>query len=244
MIQVLNPRITDFIAFLNEQYGTEQTVKLSVLHGYDSVTSDGSGAQGFAVYLPPTKTIMLPTDIPEEIAQTDDQEFIEDFVIHNLAHEYAHFLQDIGVLTDWTDENSLEESADNFAEKAVGEFREAEKSELPIKLKLLKLVRENPTLPIVATVNSEVVGDDDCSWWLGSIHSVEIETYTVYNDRIVLKSEAEEELFEEIYDKIYDEIEHDTIDEREIEADVEARAIETIKELNYTTAIVVHISST
>lgn len=33
--------------------------------------------------------------------------------------------------------------------------------------KLLKLIQENPDLEIVPIVDSEVVADDGCVWWLG-----------------------------------------------------------------------------
>jgi len=32
---------------------------------------------------------------------------------------------------------------------------------------LLKLIQENPDLPIVPMVDQEIVADDCCTWWLG-----------------------------------------------------------------------------
>lgn len=41
---------------------------------------------------------------------------------------------------------------------------------------LLRLIKENPDLPVVPMVSAEVIGDDDGTW-LGSFGSVEIEEY-------------------------------------------------------------------
>lgn len=121
MIQILDDRTQSFIDFLNKNYGTDKIVKLSVVHGYDCLTPDGEEV-GFAVYSPDMKMIILPTDVPEDIIALGDEEFTKNFVIHNLAHEYAHFLQDIGKLEGFDDENAIENVADDFADKAVTEF--------------------------------------------------------------------------------------------------------------------------
>lgn len=128
MIEILDKRTLAFVEFLNKNYGLEdkESVKLSILHGYDAVTDDESGGAGFAVYVPPMKVIMLPTDIPEQIANTDDEELKRDFVIHNLAHEYAHYLQEMGELDGWDNEETVEKIADDFADRAVKGFNEAE----------------------------------------------------------------------------------------------------------------------
>lgn len=108
MIKILNKFELDFIKFLNNKHFTEQEVKLSILHNYDCVDSeDGSG---FAVYIPELKTIMLPTETPKEVAD------YKEFVIHNLAHEYKHFLQDVN------GEEFSEQEADKFADEIVSEY--------------------------------------------------------------------------------------------------------------------------
>lgn len=43
-----------------------------------------------------------------------------------------------------------------------------------ITAKLLKMAAENPTLPIVAMVDFEVVSGDDFAYWTGEIDSVDI----------------------------------------------------------------------
>lgn len=126
MIQILDQRTQKFVEFLNENYGADEIVKLSVLNGYDSVQSDGTGADGFAVYIPPMKTILIPTEVPDNIKELNDDELTKNFVIHNLAHEYAHFLQDIGKLDGFDDENVIEKVADDFADKVIPEFEKWE----------------------------------------------------------------------------------------------------------------------
>lgn len=127
MIQILDERTLRFIEFLNTKYPTQETVKLSVLNGYDTLTSDETEDSGFAVYFPPMKTIMLPTEVPEHVVAIGDNDLTRNFVIHNLAHEYGHFLQDVGLLEGFDDETIIEKVADEFADKAVDEFETEEK---------------------------------------------------------------------------------------------------------------------
>lgn len=127
MIQILDERTLRFIELLNTKYPTSETVKLSVLNGYDALTSGETEDSGFAVYIPPMRTIMLPTEVPENVVALGDEALTRNFVIHNLAHEYAHFLQDIGLLEGFNDETIIEKVADDFADKAVAEFEAEEK---------------------------------------------------------------------------------------------------------------------
>lgn len=47
MIQILDERTLRFIEFLNTKYPTSETVKLSVLNGYDALTSGETEDSGF-----------------------------------------------------------------------------------------------------------------------------------------------------------------------------------------------------
>lgn len=124
MLTILPKREMDFIQFLNDNYPCEDEIRLTILQGYDAVTDDETGGKGFAVFLPQENIIMLPTDIPEDILSDiideDDMEFVKDFTIHNLAHEYAHALQFNGVRH--CTEEELEDDADAFANEAVEKF--------------------------------------------------------------------------------------------------------------------------
>lgn len=46
---------------------------------------------------------------------------------------------------------------------------------------LLRIVAENPDLPIVAMVDSDVVCEDN-GWWLASFGNVEVGEYALYDD--------------------------------------------------------------
>ena len=119
MIKILDKFDLNFIGFLNSKHFTDEVVKVSVLHNYESVESDASGNSGFAVYLPELKTIMLPTETPDELIKIyEENNECNDFVIHNLAHEYKHFLQDVN------SQEFNEEEADKFADEMVAEYLE------------------------------------------------------------------------------------------------------------------------
>lgn len=113
MIKILNDFELNFVNFLNKKHFTDAVVRLSILHNYESV-GNKDGESGFAVYMPELKTIILPTKTPDEVGD------YKEFVIHNLAHEYKHFLQDVnGAEFD-------EEEADQFADDVVKEYMESD----------------------------------------------------------------------------------------------------------------------
>ena len=124
MLRVLDKRMEEFIQFLNNKYPCNADIRILPLHGYDAVTSDTSGAEGFAVFLPEENIIMLPMEVPQKILEENDGDFTRDFVIRNLAHEYAHALQFNGDRE--VDEDLLEEDADTFAERAIQAFHDLE----------------------------------------------------------------------------------------------------------------------
>jgi hypothetical protein len=116
MIRVVDDTLKRFMEYLEKEYPTEEEVRVSVLWGYDACCDDDTGGSGFAVYIPPLRAIMIPSDIPEVSLQTQDKELERDFAIHNFAHEYRHFLQDIN------GEEFDEQVVDDFADKVVKDF--------------------------------------------------------------------------------------------------------------------------
>lgn len=54
---------------------------------------------------------------------------------------------------------------------------------------LFKLMQENPDLPVVPTVDSEVVCDDDCARWTGSWGSASIDEYLAHDGRVFFRSD-------------------------------------------------------
>lgn len=71
---------------------------------------------------------------------------------------------------------------------------------------LLNLIKENPDLPIVPMVDSEIVASDEYTNWLGSFGKAEIDYVWDNGERIYFKSNDEEDLLEKEFDLIYDEI--------------------------------------
>lgn len=125
MLTIANKRVLAFIDFLNKEYPIKEEVKITCLHGYDAVRDDETEGQGFAVYLPEQKYILLPMEIPENVQEEalKDPELERDFVIHNLAHEYEHARQDEkGILNSNIELWVLDEKADEFADSAVAKF--------------------------------------------------------------------------------------------------------------------------
>lgn len=124
MLTIANKRVLAFIDFLNKEYPIKEEVKITCLHGYDAVRDDETDGQGFAVYLPEQKYILLPMEIPENVQEEalKDPELERDFVIHNLAHEYSHAKQDESGDFEKYDIEKLDNYADKFADSAVAKF--------------------------------------------------------------------------------------------------------------------------
>lgn len=57
----------------------------------------------------------------------------------------------------------------------------------------LELIKENPDLPIVPMVDSEVVADDCYSWWLAAWGRAEIKEIYVGQERVHIKGEDDED---------------------------------------------------
>ena len=58
---------------------------------------------------------------------------------------------------------------------------------------LFKLINENPELPILPMVDSEIVADDVCSRWTGSWGSAEITEYIIGDERVYFKDDDDPE---------------------------------------------------
>lgn len=66
---------------------------------------------------------------------------------------------------------------------------------------LFKLMQENPELPVVAMVDSEIVQDDGYSRWMGAWGSSSIEEYFIGEERIHFR---EEDDFDEVEETLTD----------------------------------------
>lgn len=69
---------------------------------------------------------------------------------------------------------------------------------------LFGLIKKRPDLPIVAMVDSEVVADDGCCYWMGSWGSCLIEKYIVHEDYGVLFYEEGKPDTVDIFEKYFD----------------------------------------
>ena len=96
---------------------------------------------------------------------------------------------------------------------------------------LIKLINENPELPILPMVASEIVCDDGYNYWIGSFGSCYVGEYAYYNDHFYTDRD---DLEEEYYDRNYDEYADMTDEEAEI--DIKAKT-----EHMWTKAILVYI---
>ena len=64
-------------------------------------------------------------------------------------------------------------------------------------LGLLKLIMENPDLPIVPVVDTELVASDEFAWWIGSWGKASIEEIYQDDERVYIRSRDEEMLIDQ-----------------------------------------------
>ena len=101
----------------------------------------------------------------------------------------------------------------------------------------LKLVQENPELPIIPLVNEEVVADDCSSWWLGEWGHSKIIEYYKGKERIHFKDDDEEAVLCDMVDCKYSE----TKDGRDIYDLSDEEWTELFNSLDWIKAIAVYI---
>lgn len=70
---------------------------------------------------------------------------------------------------------------------------------------LIKLISENPSLPVIPMVDYEVVSDDGCARWLGSFGRSYIGEYALFDEK-ERYYEDREEFKEDYYDYYCDEL--------------------------------------
>ena len=97
---------------------------------------------------------------------------------------------------------------------------------------LLKLIKDNPDLPVIPMVDGEIPGDD-CGYWLGAWGTAQIDEYILTNERVVYKSD----------DDVFDVLERCLPDE-EYEAlpETESECRPIYDALPWTRAIIVYIT--
>lgn len=70
---------------------------------------------------------------------------------------------------------------------------------------LLHLMQENPSLPVMCKVDSDIVADDSYAWWLGRFNEMfkpEIDEYSaIIEDGVIFKSDNDyTDWFEKLFD--------------------------------------------
>ena len=106
--------------------------------------------------------------------------------------------------------------------------------------KLLKLISENPTLPVVPIVYSEVVGDDGYGYWLGSWGDCYVDEYVCidkYGENHFYTRGDQDEIEEYFAEKILEE------NESLSDEDVERLAHEQAEALPWKKAILVYVTT-
>lgn len=104
---------------------------------------------------------------------------------------------------------------------------------------LLELIRQNPDLPILPMVDSEIVAEDGYNWWLGSFGHSSIDEYvlTEYHGEERYFRRDEQDLIEEYIAEDVIDCESENLSDEEIEK----RAHEIAEALPWKKAILVWI---
>lgn len=98
---------------------------------------------------------------------------------------------------------------------------------------LIQLIKENPHLPIVPMVDSEICWDD-CGYWMGQFGPSMVGEYTLYNERFY---DDKEEFIECYYNDTCDDGRYDDLEDEEID-----KCIAEETEYMWTKAIIVYIN--
>lgn len=97
---------------------------------------------------------------------------------------------------------------------------------------LLDLMKENPHLPVVPMVQSEIVCDDSFAYWMGRWGSARVDLYLVTDSRILFKGD------DDIYDSLLHIMDADKLDNMTMEEMVKA-----YDDLPWKKAIIVYIDT-
>ena len=99
--------------------------------------------------------------------------------------------------------------------------------------KLLDLIKQNPELPILPMVDSEIVADDYCAYWAASWGTARIDSFCFSNKKIWFLSDDRDEIFDGFYSMPVD-----------LSAEQEEKFIENaIASLPWKKAIIVNIEA-
>lgn len=107
---------------------------------------------------------------------------------------------------------------------------------------LLKLIAENPDLPIVPTVDSDIVADDGHSSWIGGWGTAEIDRYIIRDERCYFERYDRDELVDKEWDRIMSE-DLSVPETQQGKAEVELRVEQTVDAFEWIKCISVRITT-
>jgi len=99
-------------------------------------------------------------------------------------------------------------------------------------MELIKLIQENPELPIVPMVDGSIA-EDDCRYWLGAWGKVEVDEYIVTSEMVIFKSE----------DDVFIALQYAMPEEYESLPDTESECRPYYEALPWQKAIIVYINA-
>lgn len=67
-----------------------------------------------------------------------------------------------------------------------------------MKPEIIKMIEENPELPIVPMVSSEVVAEDSYSWWMGKWGRCEVTDFYAGREAIHFRDDDEEDVLNDM----------------------------------------------
>ena len=105
--------------------------------------------------------------------------------------------------------------------------------------RLIDLIKNNPSLPVVPMVDEEIVGDDSYRWWLGSWGRCEVTRYYRGRESIHFSDDDEENILCDMVGCEY----YKTKDGRDITDLSEKEWEDTLASLEWAEAIVVYITA-
>lgn len=173
----------------------------------------------------------LIIELPEEMTQQEREDLAD--ALHDVRQEWAQEDRSTGIFPMPQRElNTLLV----FEEKLRQEPSSAPTDDTAQKnrAELFHLMAENPELPVVPMVDSEIVADDDYNRWRGSWGASDVEEYIIGEELIYFRDDSD--LYE--VDKVLEEMLHKEIYET-IETDAEAQ--EAYAALPWVKAIIVNI---
>lgn len=168
----------------------------------------------------------FPTKIRKEANEFDVDEHVELWIdgrgTRGVPNSVRELLEDAEAIKEM-----LFELADALEDKP----KTREDHERDDCKELLRLIKENPDLPVIPMVSNEVVPDDTFHWWLGKWGSASVDAYLVADERVWIKSWDDDEDVLEAY------LGSDAFSEISTEEDLERE----IQSLPWIPAIIVRI---